>query len=108
MKKIILLSTLILCSQSVTFAKDTGLISKKSQTQICKSLYAQAEDECTQSMCEQYLSDSGETECHKDGDFYEGLQICAGDDVFPNLILDFNKSHQDANLNCDDVDYWSK
>lgn len=98
---------LIICSQSVSFAKHTGGLSKKTQTRICKSLYAQAEETCTQSMCEQYLADSEETECPMDGDFYEGLQICAGDDVFPSLILDFNKSHKGANLNCDDVDYWS-
>lgn len=104
MKKIILLSTLIICSQSVTFAKHTSGLGKKAQTRICKSLNAQAEDICTQSMCEQYIADSGEAECQMDGDFYEGLQICVGDDVFPSLILDFNKSHKGANLNCDDVD----
>ena len=104
MKKIILLSTLIICSQSVTFAKNTSGISKKAQTRICKSLYTQAEETCTQSMCDQYKIDSGESECPMDGDFFEGLQICVGDDVFPSLILDFNKSHSGVNLNCDNID----
>ncbi len=104
MKKIISLSILIVCSQSVTFAKQTGLMSKKDQTRICKSLYAQAEETCTESICKQYIADSGDTQCPKDGDFFEGLQICVGDDVFPGLILDFNKSHSGNSLNCDDVD----
>lgn len=70
---------------------------------ICEKLYAQAEENCTIAMCDQYKEDSGEEDCHIDGDFMEGLQICVGDVEMPELLKAYNLKNPTAKLNCDDM-----
>jgi hypothetical protein len=78
---------------------------KKSKDQVtCERLYKQAEASCEESMCEGMESDPGFEACPKDGDFYEGLQICIYDNELPELIKAYNKKNPGKNLNCDDMD----
>lgn len=72
------------------------------QKTICERLYDLAEDNCTEAMCAQQIKDFDDSECVKDGDFYEGLQICASEGEFPDLIEAYNKKHPREKINCDE------
>ena len=67
---------------------------------VCEKLYEKAEQTCTQSMCEEAEQDG--FQCEIDGDFHEGLQICAYDEM-PELVKSYNAANPDTNLNCDDI-----
>lgn len=96
MKKILfLVAAVVLCFQAN--AKD---IERKRKMTTCERLTKQAEENCTESMCEE--ADAQDVECVKDGDFYEGLQICVYDSELPDLIAAYNKKHAGRNLVCRD------
>lgn len=104
MKKLILITvgTLALL-QSTAFAKNNVQLSSKKQEITCKKLYSQAKNNCIDAMCESYYEQSGDTDCavaQQDGDFYEGLGECIGED-FPELIISYNNSHPKNKLTCE-------
>ncbi|AZZ36591.1 hypothetical protein CIK05_07240 [Bdellovibrio sp. qaytius] len=107
MKKITLLLTVALFS-SHTFAAGLQSQASDSRVAICQKLIKDAYASCEVSMCEeqkQFMIDNGEEyeSCYIDGDFHEGQQICALDNVLPELIKDHNLKSGE-NLNCDEVD----
>lgn len=69
------------------------------ETAVCESLKNQAEESCTKYMCEE----AGVTleECTKDGDFYEGLQVCM-DDEMTALIEAYNKKNPAKQVSCEE------
>ena len=66
---------------------------------VCENLYSKAEETCTVSMCEEAKQNG--YECEIDGDYQEGLQICAYDEM-PALVEAYNAANPGANLNCED------
>lgn len=82
------------------FALTTALISLNGfAKETCKSLQQKADDTCEESICEEAKKD-GYT-CEKDGDFYEGHQICAYEE-FQELLKVYNRRHPRAKLACED------
>ncbi len=94
MKTFLLVLALIVSAQ-------TGLARAKpvSKPVTCESLQIEANESCEISMCAEY--ETGEGKCIKDGDFYEGHQICAYDE-FQMLIESHNRKFPRAQLRCEE------
>ena len=69
-----------------------------SEEKVCKDLLAKAEQSCDEAMCEEFGDD-----CERDGDFYEGFQICVYDGELPDLIKEYNKKHPRTKVTCEDI-----
>jgi hypothetical protein len=66
---------------------------------VCKKLTAKAERDCEETMCE----DAGMSvyNCEKDGDFYEGFQICVDEEL--NVLIDaHNKKNPSRKVKCEE------
>ncbi len=72
-----------------------------SEKKVCEKLLAQAEDNCTEAMCEDAARDG--YECVHDGDFMEGFQICVYDGELPALVTAYNTKHPRAKVKCEDI-----
>lgn len=66
-------------------------------TAVCEFLTIQAETACEKSMCEEVVREG--FECEKDGDFYEGFQICVYEEL-QDLVSAYNKENPKAALTC--------
>lgn len=68
-------------------------------TAVCEFLTVQAETACEKSMCEEVEREG--FECEKDGDFYEGFQVCVHEEL-QDLIASYNKENPKASLSCEE------
>lgn len=66
-------------------------------TAVCEFLTIQAEITCEKAMCEE-VEREGFT-CEKEGDFYEGFQICVEEEL-QDLVRSYNKENPNASLSC--------
>lgn len=107
MKNIFCMMTILSLSLFANATQPKLSMAAKQTKATCERLTKQAEENCTESMCEMYLQDLGEEqedyECVKDGDFWEGHGICVFDDELPSLIKAYNKKNPGKNLSCDNL-----
>lgn len=102
MKTVLILATLISMGLQANAAKPAAP-KKQTNQQICEKLHTEAEEQCDESLCEDYLEGMEEgTECERDGDFGVALQECTYAD-FSTAIEQFNKTIKGKKLNCDDL-----
>lgn len=92
------MSRLIVAFLIVTFSN----LSFSSDEKVCKMLLAQAEDVCTDLIC-QSMEERG-VECDEfENDFRMGHQLCVIDEQLPRLIANYNKLNPRATVSCDDI-----